>query len=128
MANCPNLVFWSPVPAGSTFKVQASGDQNVFDVTVGRGLNGVQQTPLGFNAIVPGPASQPIAAGDQWSFTPVVALFATPLNPVTLTAWIQDAAGKDVVIAGSGGAASVTLRCQWQFASEGAQMIKILVA
>ncbi len=125
MANCPSLVFWSPVPAGSTLKVSATGDQNVFDVTVGRSRNGQPLTPFGFKQVVPGPASQAIAEGENWAFTPVVSVFVTPQSPVTLSASVVDASGNVVTLANGGG--GIKLECQWQFASEGASMIKILV-
>src|SRR3954447_9202004 len=90
MPNCPNLVFWSPVPVGSTLKVSASGDQNVFDVTVGRSRNGQALTPFGFKQVVPGPATQAVAADENWAFTPVVSVFSTPQAPVTLNASVVD--------------------------------------
>jgi len=126
MANCDNYVFWSPVPAGATFNIKAAGDQHVFNVVVGRASNGAQVAPWLHPQVDPGPATQRIKAKDKWTFSPVVALFAKPNNPVTLEAWMSDAKGQDVTIPGNG--ASVTLRCLWQFDDKGAFDIDIDVA
>jgi hypothetical protein len=125
--SCDNLVFWSPVPDHSVFTIRASGDQNVFDVTVGRSLNGGHQVPFGYNDLVPGPASQVIARGERWAFTVVVSLFSTPDNPVIVDANMEDAAGNTVSLPHADGA-PMTLECQWRIARVGASMIKILVA
>ena len=122
MENSPTLVFWSPVPSGSTLNIKAAGDENVFDVTVGRSREGEAQTPVGFSAVVPGPFKQAVGGGDAWAFTPIVAVFSTPQNPVTLEASITDASGSVVAVGG------VKLEAQWAFASEGANLLKILVS
>lgn len=126
MANCDNIVFWSPVPSGSVFKIKAAGDKNVFDITVGRSMNGANQTPFGFTALVPGPASQQVVSGQRWVFTAVVSLFSTPTNPVTLDAWVEDAAGNKVQLPDANGAPQ-DLVCDWTFAAMGAGMVKIFV-
>jgi hypothetical protein len=126
MANCDNIVFWSPVPAGSIFKIKAAGDINTFDITVGRSMNGKPQTPFGFKAVVPGPASQAVAKGERWVFTAVVSLFDTPKNPVTLSAWVEDSTGTKVQLTDADGD-SANLECEWQFAAAGASLIKIFV-
>jgi len=126
MANCDNIVFWSPVPSGSIFKVKAAGDKNVFDITVGRSMNGANQTPVGFKSLVPGPASQEVVSGQRWVFTCVVSLFSTPSNPVTLDAWVEDAQGNKVQLPDADGAPQ-DLDCDWAFATVGANMVKIFV-
>jgi hypothetical protein len=126
MANCDNIVFWSPVPPGSIFKIKGAGDINTFDVTVARSLNGKAQTPFGFKQVVPGPASQSVAKGERWVFTAVVTLFTTPTKPVTIEAWLEDPTGKKVQLPDADGKA-VDLSCMWQFASTGASLIKIFV-
>jgi hypothetical protein len=126
MSNCDNIVFWSPVPAGSIFKIKGVGDVNTFDITVGRSRNGAHQTPIGHKQIVPGPASQSVAAGERWAFTVVVSLFSTPPDPVQINAWLEDAGGKKVQLPDANGAPA-DLLCSWVFASDGASLIKIFV-
>jgi hypothetical protein len=126
MPNCDNIVFWSPVPAGSVFKIKAAGDINTFDVTVGRSMNGGHQTPFSFEQVVPGPASQTVAQGQRWVFTAVVSLFTTPANAVTLNAWVEDPAGTKVQLPDANGAPA-NLECDWSFATDGASLIKIFV-
>jgi hypothetical protein len=126
MASCDNIVFWSPVPAGSILKIKGAGDINVFDVTVGRSMNGAHQTPFGFKQVVPGPASQVVGKSERWVFTAVVSLFGTPKQPVTISASVEDAAGKKVQLPDANGALA-DLDCQWQFAAPGANILKIFV-
>ena len=127
MANCDNIVFWSPVPAGSIFKIKATGDVNVFDITVGRSRNGGDETPLGHKQVVPGPASQSVAKGDRWTFTVVMTLFNKPKSPVSLKAWLEDGSSAKVHLPDATGAPT-DLHCEWEFTTPGASLIKIFVA
>ncbi len=126
VASCDSIVFWSPVPGGSVFKIKGTGDQNVFNVTVGCSRNGGHETPFGHKQVVPGPASRVVVKGERWVFTVIVALFSKPPNPVVIEAWIEDTAGGTVTLPDADGTPS-NLRCQWKIASVGSNMIKIFV-
>jgi hypothetical protein len=126
MANCDPVVFWSPVPAGSVFKIKAAGDKTAFTIIVGRSRNGTPKGVFPFADLVPGPAQQVISAGDRWIFTPVISLFHTVPAPVTVEAWVEDAAGATVTLPDDAGAAQ-PLRCSWSFTAIGGNAIKIFV-
>jgi len=128
MANCPNLVFWSPIPDGSTFKIKASGDADAFSITVGCSRNGGIKPILHHDDVVTnGPASQAIAAGDRWAFTPAISIFHTPANDVAVEAWVEGPDGKDVMLPTDEGS-TFPAHCQWTFNAVGGQLLTILIA
>ena len=104
MANCDNVVFWSPVPAGSVFKIKAAGDQNAFTIIVGRSRNGSLKPVIPFGDLFPGPAKQVINAGDRWVFTPVISVLHSVPQPVTVDAWVEDSAGNPISLPDDAGA------------------------
>lgn len=124
---CDNIVFWSPVPAGSVFKIKAAGDKTAFTIVVGRSRNGSPKPVIPFRDICPGPASQVINAGDRWSFTPVISVFHTPPQPVTVQAWVEDSAGNVLKFSDDDGNA-IQLKCDWSFNTIGGNALKIFVA
>ena len=126
MPKCDNFVFWSPVPAGSTFKIKATGDTATFRVRTERSRNGEDLPDWMTNDLVPGPASQAIAATDRWDFTTTMTLTSAPNAPIKLEAWVEDGAGNDVQIPGPDG--PMTLRCDWEFDAVGASVVEIVVA
>ena|ERR1700741_1462933 len=127
MPDCDNIVFWSPVPAGSVFKIKAAGDKTAFTIVVGRSRNGAPKPVIPFADLVPGPAQQVINAGDRWSFTPVISLFSSVTKPVTVEAWVEDAAGAPVTLPDDAGAQQ-PLHCNWSFTAIGGTPLKIFVA
>ncbi|HEU4888068.1 MAG TPA: hypothetical protein VFV49_09290 [Thermoanaerobaculia bacterium] len=127
MANCDNIVFWSPVPSGSVFKIKAAGDKTSFTIVVGRSRNGTAKPVIPFGDLVPGPAEQVVNAGDRWSFTPVISLFHTGTDPVTVEAWVEDGAGTTLNLPDDNGAPQ-PLQCSWTFNTVGGNALKIFVA
>jgi hypothetical protein len=127
MANCDNVVFWSPVPAGSVFKIKAAGDKNAFTIIVGCSLNGSLKPVMPFADLVPGPAKQVISAGDRWAFTPVISVFHTVSEPITVDAWVEDGSGNTISLPDDAGAPQ-PLKCSWTFTAVGGNALKIFVA
>jgi hypothetical protein len=127
MANCDTIVFWSPVPAGSVFKIKAAGDKTAFTIVVGRSRNGTPKGVMPFADLVPGPAQQVVAATDRWVFTPVISLFHAVTTPVTVEAWVEDAGGTTITLPDDAGAQQ-PLHCNWTFTAIGGHPLKIFVA
>lgn len=76
---------------------------------------------------MPGPAQQAISAGDRWAFTPVISLFHSVTEPVTVEASVEDGNGNTITLPDDDGAAQPLL-CGWTFTAMGGNVLKIFVA
>ena len=124
---CDTLVLWSPIPAGSVFKIKAAGNKTQFSIVVGTTLNDANQPVIPFANLVPGPAQQIVSAGQRWLFSPIVALFKELTPGVTVEAWVEDPNGAPVSLPDAAGAAQ-PLHCHWTFTKKGARGLDIFVA
>jgi len=127
MANCESIVFWSPVPSGSVFKIKAAGDKTAFTIVGGRSRNGTSKPVMPFSDLVPGPAEQVVNTGDRWSFTPVISLFQDVPQAITVEAWVEDGNGTTISLPDDSGAPQ-PLNCTWAFSAMGGNVLKIFVA
>ena len=114
---CGTLIRWSPVPAGSKFKIKATGDDDAYSIAVGVAKKGKKRPTIRHDAIDPGPAERPeppntIEAGDRWSFVPLITFFHEPDEPTTVEAWIEDENGKIVEVDGAPGQKRLA-KCDW---------------
>lgn len=88
MANCSNVINWSPVPAGSRFCVSASATSD--DFNCGARIIGEDGSDASFMKaeVVPGPAHRSLG---QQGYAARLALTPGPTGPiVTMNAWIED--------------------------------------
>ncbi len=117
---CDPLLFWRPIPAGSTFKASASGDENKFNVLVAIHLNGKPLPPLRHHDLIPGPAKIAFNAGDHYVFDVALSVFSKPDKPIDYTMSVVDAAGKVVSING------IALQCDTSMSDIGSRNIKVI--
>ena len=125
---CGTRVIWDPVPNDCTLKLQATGDEDLFNVFASVRCNGVVAPPLRHHMIVPGPVRVPISAdGTRWLIKPTLFLSADTDEPVILRAWLENADGSPVMIQDDDGSLFAA-SCEWQTDDDAAPIrVKISV-
>ena len=89
--NCDNFQVWRPLPVGSKFVISGSGDETLFNVSVGVNANGKPEAFWRHDDIVPGPKERTIGAGDICTFNIMAVVTTDPPagTPVELDAHIE---------------------------------------
>jgi hypothetical protein len=106
-------VIWDPAPAGCTFNLKASGDQDKFNVVSTVRKDNASQTPIRHNEITNGYVSAQIAAGESWLYKPSLGLFSDTKEPVVLEASLRNPNGSIVTIPDDSGQMKEA-RCEWE--------------
>lgn len=126
---CGTRVIWDPAPGDCTFKIQASGDEHLFNVSASVSVNGASRPPLRHDDIVHGASFDIGGKGQRWVIKPTVVLTADPDQPVVLRAWLENPDGSIVKIPDFDGG-QIEARCEWDVdeAATSPLMIKISVS
>ncbi len=91
---CVNGTFWTNLPVGSKFVINASGDETLFNAAVGVNVNGTPEAVWKHKEIVAG-KKRTLAANENCTFHVLVNIFHEPTAgaPVVLNAHIEQVNG-----------------------------------
>jgi hypothetical protein len=87
--DCGTIVIWNPVPAGSELKAKTTGSNNNYDVTIRVVSNHEPSVFWKQGQLDPGPASDPIIAGDRDVVMPRVTAVGADPATVTMDIWVE---------------------------------------
>ena len=113
---CKPLMIWRPVPDKSFFQARVTGDETVFDVQMDVERAGQPSTTVPHEELVPGPAVEPVNAGDHCTFDLLLNITGTPPagKPVIVDLRIVDGNG-NVVQVGDGKGGTRPAQCTSQY-------------
>src|SRR5256885_215071 len=117
--NCDNFQLWRPIPADSKFVISGTGEDKLFNVSVGVNRNGQHEGIWRNGDVAPGPKKQVTNDDDGSAFHIFVVAAAEPPagNPVKIDAHIEKPDGSP----------NPTFACRWDFKHAGQFPIVIFV-
>lgn len=125
MADDP-FVFWTGVPAGSTFKLQCDGKKSDYDFVVLVSLNGSPKPNIEIDDVNPGPAKQPIQKKQKWIISPTLIVMKKLTKAITLTASVVDK-NKQPVQVPDGNGGQIPAEAQWKSGKAAGSTLEVTI-
>lgn len=112
MADDP-FVFWTGVPAGSTFKLRCDGKKGTYDFVALVSENGTPEPSIEIDDVNPGPAKQVMDKNQKWIISPTLIVMNKLTKAVTLTASIVGKNDQPVQVP-DGNGNQIPAEAEWQ--------------